>query len=97
MIRKENGQICPVCARYKFQFDAMYEICPVCGWEDDGLQRDDPADDLGANTLCLNDYKKKWESGYRPKWTWRESEYDSYGTEDWYDGYLYDEDRERNR
>ena len=37
-----------------------FEICPVCGWEDDGVQNDDPAFWGGANTLSLNLSKKIW-------------------------------------
>jgi hypothetical protein len=31
-----------------------YSICPVCGWEDDPVQFDDPTYPGGANRLSLN-------------------------------------------
>ena len=30
-----------------------YEICPVCGWENDRLQQEDPSLDVGANPVTL--------------------------------------------
>lgn len=31
-----------------------YEICPVCGWEDDFVQFEDPDIEGGANQVSLN-------------------------------------------
>jgi Cysteine-rich CPCC len=30
-----------------------YEVCPVCFWEDDAVQNEDPAFEGGANRVCL--------------------------------------------
>ncbi|MCL1879691.1 MAG: hypothetical protein FWF71_03605 [Actinomycetia bacterium] len=38
----------------------MSEICPLCSWQDDGVQNDDPEYSGGANHLSLNEYRKKW-------------------------------------
>ena len=57
-----KGQICPVCGKYTFIEDDNFEICPVCGWEDDGLQREDPDYDGGANHLSLNQYREQYRS-----------------------------------
>jgi hypothetical protein len=39
-----------------------FEICPVCFWEDDGVQYEDPDYEGGANGISLNiareNYKK---------------------------------------
>jgi hypothetical protein len=40
----------------------MFEICPLCGWEDDDIQNDDPDYAGGANELSLNQYRSRWES-----------------------------------
>lgn len=32
-----------------------FEICPVCGWEDDDVQASDPNFFGGANSVSLND------------------------------------------
>lgn len=49
---------CPCCHRNVFKELHCYEICPVCGWEDDPIQFDDPDFSAGANDLSLNDYRK---------------------------------------
>lgn len=46
---------CPCCGRKTLGERGGYEICPVCGWEDDG-QDDDTADEVrggpnGASSL----------------------------------------------
>ena len=38
-----------------------HDVCYVCGWEDDGVQNDDPDFAGGANTLSLNEYRKDFE------------------------------------
>jgi hypothetical protein len=35
-----------------------FEICPVCGWEDDNVQADDPSYQGGANGICLTDHQQ---------------------------------------
>ena len=45
---------CPCCDTKEALFEeGNYDICMNCGWEDDGLQRDDP-DYLGANYNTLH-------------------------------------------
>ena len=50
--------ICPICEKH--QFEDSYDICPVCFWENDGYQYDEPDFYGGANNLSLNGYKKRW-------------------------------------
>ena len=50
---------CPVCGKYEFADKCCYDICPHCGWEDDGTDDDTPI--LGANDLRFSDYKKRYE------------------------------------
>ena len=52
---------CPCCEKHHFMVDNNFEQCPVCGWLDDGVQRDHP--DLGGcgNTISLNEYRVEWQ------------------------------------
>lgn len=53
---------CPVCENNTFnENDYEYDICIECFWEYDPVQIDDPDFFGGANTLSLNEYKKKYE------------------------------------
>ncbi len=45
--------LCPCCGRYLFEEKGKYEICPVCGWEDDPIQRREPDYKGGANAEGL--------------------------------------------
>ncbi|MBS0342775.1 MAG: hypothetical protein JSS56_19860 [Proteobacteria bacterium] len=44
---------CPCCGNAPLRSSADYEICKVCGWEDDPIQFNDPAFAGGANQLSL--------------------------------------------
>lgn len=57
---------CPVCGKYTFQSGpGSYEICPVCGWEDDKAQYKDPNLKGGANRLSLKEYKRQYEKNHQ--------------------------------
>ena len=32
--------LCPLCGEYRFKNQLSYDICPVCGWEDNGFETD---------------------------------------------------------
>lgn len=54
---------CPCCGYYTLEDEpGRFDICPVCYWEDDGIQRDNPNYIGGANGISLNmareNYKK---------------------------------------
>lgn len=53
------GECCPVCGKYIFT--ESHEICPVCGWENDRVQLEDPDFPGGSNKLSLNEARKKYE------------------------------------
>jgi hypothetical protein len=46
--------ICPCCKKGEIEGLGDYDICPVCGWEDDPVQRKDPDFEGGANDISLN-------------------------------------------
>lgn len=49
--------ICPVCGEHSFEFPDDYDICPNCGWENDGVQRNKKDYWGGANSLSVNEAK----------------------------------------
>jgi len=46
---------CPVCGKYNFAEENSFDICPICGWENDGVQADDHNYAGGANPLSVNE------------------------------------------
>ena len=55
---------CPCC---KFRTiteepPGTFEICPVCGWEDDDTQFKDPSFSGGANKVSLEEARKNFAS-----------------------------------
>ena len=44
---------CPCCG--EGNITGLHDICPVCGWEDDEVQNDDPTFAGGANKLSLEE------------------------------------------
>jgi hypothetical protein len=52
----EIDKDCACCGFATLPADSMFEICPLCGWEDDDVQNADPDYAGGANELSLNEY-----------------------------------------
>ena len=52
--------------------EGSFDICPICGWEDDDIQADDPDFAGGANELSLNDYRKEFimKRANDPSYNW---------------------------
>ena len=59
--QKKKLTLCPVCKKHYFSCINSYEICPICGWEDDKVQRLNPDYAGGANKLSLNETIKEYE------------------------------------
>lgn len=53
---------CPCCDYLTFEEEpsGTFEICPVCYWEDDNVQNNDPGYDGGANGVSLNKAKENF-------------------------------------
>ena len=53
---------CPCCGRDMLREPppGTYEICPICGWEDDPVQYRDPDFSGGANLMSLNEARKRF-------------------------------------
>ena len=54
---------CPCCSYYTFEKrpSGTYYICPVCYWEDDIVQLEDPDFSGGANEVSLNKAKENFK------------------------------------
>jgi cold shock CspA family protein len=61
---KPDAFRCPVCGAEVDGEPRAYEICDVCGWEDDPVQYDDPSS-LGANAESLNNARITWKRSER--------------------------------
>lgn len=59
---------CPVCGQYEFPNRNSFDICSICGWQDDVIQEMYPDETAGANGKSLNSYKAAFDSGWRPDW-----------------------------
>ena len=68
MPKSEGKHKCPVCGKYEFDAPNSFDLCPECGWEDSGLQEDEPDYEVAPNFMSLNQYREKYESGWKPEW-----------------------------
>ena len=54
---------CPCCDYYTLEEGPGYfDICPVCYWEDDGFQADNPDYSSGANGISLNQAQENFKN-----------------------------------
>jgi rubredoxin len=60
LIARERNA-CPVCGHRTLSERGTYEICSVCGWEDDPAQSSDPDLAGGANRESLNQARANWQ------------------------------------
>lgn len=51
---------CPCCGQTNV---GDYEICTVCGWQNDPVQARHPATARGANQMTLNEAKAAFSAG----------------------------------
>lgn len=54
------GRFCPCCYESMLESEGKYEICEVCGWEDDPVARRDPDFVGGANRNSLREERELW-------------------------------------
>ena len=67
-VTRIKKRMCPICGKTEFGSPLESETCLICGWEDDEVQEENPDICFGPNGYSLNDYKEKYESGWRPEW-----------------------------
>ena len=51
IVKVGESYICPVCGKYTFEYAGDFDICPVCNWEDDLCQLENPDEEDCANHL----------------------------------------------
>ena len=51
---------CMCCAHLSIEEYGTFEICPVCFWDDDNLQKKDPDRAGGTNALSLNQSRENY-------------------------------------
>ncbi|MCC8135609.1 MAG: hypothetical protein LIO40_02905 [Ruminococcus sp.] len=59
----EGKHKCPVCGKYEFENRDSFDICEVCGWEDDDFQLKKPDYKGGANKMSLNEAIEAYKNG----------------------------------
>lgn len=55
---------CPCCGK---SIVPEYDICTVCNWENDPIQRDNPELKGGANEMSLHEAIRAFENGKKVK------------------------------
>lgn len=70
-VGEPEPHMCPVCGEHEFEMDLSYDICPICGWADNGLEID-PYDKNGGPSKIFLDHKKRFEELRKenPKYRW---------------------------
>jgi hypothetical protein len=61
----QKNKSCSCCGFLTLPSDSLFEICPICGWQDDPVQNDDPDYAGGANMQSLNEYQAKWLADHK--------------------------------
>lgn len=54
--------LCPVCGDYEFSGNGSFDICEVCGWEDDPVQMELLDETNCANRMSLSQARKAWKA-----------------------------------
>jgi hypothetical protein len=60
----DSKKLCKCCGKYELDKESIFQVCPICGWESDPTQEENPNLVGGANELSLNEYKKNYNSKY---------------------------------
>ena len=58
---KSNKLLCACCNNRTIE--DVWDICPICNWQKDPVQEDDPDFWGGANDMSLNEAKEAYKKG----------------------------------
>ncbi len=58
-----QSYLCPVCGKYTFKKAGDFDICDVCGWQDDIIQLKHPDEEDCANHMSLNQALQAYAEG----------------------------------
>ena len=58
---------CPICGEYEFEDENSYDICPVCGWNDDGWL-DEPLGNKHNAEESIKIFKEKRKKDPNYRW-----------------------------
>ena len=61
--QEEREYLCPCCGQYAFSGANTFEICEICGWENNRVQNEYPDFAGGANHMSLNEARKAFQEG----------------------------------
>lgn len=56
---------CPCCGNFTLDEIGVYEVCPLCCWEDDPIQSQDVEFAGGANKVSLKKARANWINNQR--------------------------------
>ena len=56
----DGAHVCPVCGKTIFSSRGSYEICSICGWEDETWCEEYPDEESTVNYCSLNEYKRRY-------------------------------------
>jgi len=62
----ESVTPCPCCETRTISKPGAFEVCQICGWEDDPSQSANPARAGGANELSLDAARAAWQENPKP-------------------------------
>lgn len=61
---KNGMKECMVCRNLTLDEDSLFDICDVCGWQNDEVALDNPHKPSGGpNVMSLNEARKAWAEG----------------------------------
>lgn len=63
MAKREQNKRCACCGKLTLPPNSSFELCPVCGWQDDDIQNDDTNFDGGANVMSLAQAREAYKQG----------------------------------